>query len=127
MNEVLTYQRESGVKTNQDRRLEPRADLRIPVEVCGFNRHSRFFSERTFTVNVSSGGCRLLLHAEVDEETILAVRLIQRRMGREIDTRPTLFQVVWLEGQANGWTLGASKVQSGIVWLNGIPGYGDAA
>jgi hypothetical protein len=48
-------------------------------------------------------------------------------MGREIDTRPTLFQVVWLEGQANGWTLGASKVQSGIVWLNGIPGYGDAA
>lgn len=116
MTETLVGQLEPSIKPNQNKRREPRAIQRIPVEVCGFNRHGRYFSEKTFTIEVSDAGCRLRLRTEVEAQSIVAVRLIRRRMGREIDTPPSLFQVHWLEVQPNGWTLGVSKLQAGGIW-----------
>jgi hypothetical protein len=121
MTEILVCQLESSVKPSQNRRVEPRVNQRIPVEVCGFNRHGRYFSEKTFTVEVSDGGCRLRLRTEVEAQSIVAVRLILRRMGREIETRPSLFQVNWLQVQPNGWTLGVSKLQTGTMLLTDVP------
>lgn len=44
---------------------QPRREERIAsafrVEVCGFNRFGRFFTERALTSNISGGGCQLSL------------------------------------------------------------------
>ena len=99
---------------------EPRREQRIAsafrVEVCGFNRYGRFFTERTLTSNISDGGCQLSLHAEVEKDSIVALRVIERRNGCELHSRPVLFQVERLVPQASGWTLGVSKLQPVPVW-----------
>jgi hypothetical protein len=99
---------------------QPRREQRIAsafrVEVCGFNRHGRFFTERTLTTNISDGGCQLSLHVEVEKDSVLALRVIERRNGCELDSRPVLFQVERMVPQATGWTLGVSKLQAVPVW-----------
>ncbi len=99
-----------------ERRREVRADLKFPVEVCGFNRSSRFFSEKTATADVSDGGCKLHLRTEVDTGSVLAIRVITRRFGLEVDARPMLFQVSWIRAAANGWDVGVAKLQPGKIW-----------
>jgi hypothetical protein len=99
---------------------QPRREQRIAsafrVEVCDFNRHGRFFTERTLTSNISDGGCQLSLHVEVEKDSIVALRVIERRNGCELDSRPVLFQVERMVPQASGWTLGVSKLQPVPVW-----------
>jgi hypothetical protein len=104
-------------------RKYPRREQRIAsafrVEVCGFNRHGRFFTERTLTSNVSDSGCQFYLRIEVEEKSVVALRVIGHVHGCECDSRPTLFQVERIEPQASGWTLGVSKLQSVPVWCDG--------
>jgi hypothetical protein len=99
---------------------EPRRERRITsafrVEVCGFNRYGRFFTERTLTLNISDGGCQLSLQVEVEKDSILALRVIEHRNGCELNFRPALFQVERMVPQASGWTLGVSKLQPVPVW-----------
>jgi hypothetical protein len=99
---------------------EPHREQRIAsafrVEVCGFNRYGRFFTERTLTSNISDGGCQLSLRVEVEKDSIVALRVIERRNGCELDSRPVLFQVERMVPQAAGWTLGVSKLQAVPVW-----------
>jgi hypothetical protein len=99
---------------------QPRREQRIAsafrVEVCGFNRFGRFFTERTLTSNISDGGCQLSLQMEVEEKSVVALRVIERRNGREMDSRPALFQVERIVPQAGRWTLGVSKLLPVPVW-----------
>src|ERR1700720_3227095 len=94
---------------------EPRREQRIAsafrVEVCGFNRYGRFFTDRPLSSNISDGGCQLSLRFEVEKDSVLALRVIERRNGCELDSRPVLFQVERMVPQAAGWTLGVSKLQ----------------
>lgn len=116
MTETETIQLAAGVSAVRDKRGEPRAHLKVRIEVSGFNRYGRYFSEKTSTVDVSDGGCRFDLRTEVDEKSVIAIRLIEIKYGRELNTRPWLFQINWLQAQPRGWTLGASKLQPGRVW-----------
>lgn len=86
------------------------------VEVCGFNRYGRFFTERTLTSDISDGGCRLSLRVEVEKDSVVALRAIERRNGCELDSRPVLFLVERTVPQPSGWTLGVSKLQPVPVW-----------
>jgi hypothetical protein len=99
---------------------QPRREQRIAsafrVEVCGFNRYGRFFTERTLTSNISDGGCQLSLRVEVEKDSVVALRVIERRNGCELDSRPVLFQVERMVPQASGWTLGVSKLQPVPIW-----------
>jgi hypothetical protein len=99
---------------------EPRREQRIAsifrIEVCGFNRYGRFFTERTLTSNISDGGCQLSLRVEVEKNSVVALRVIKHRNGCELDSRPVLFQVERMVQQASGWTLGVSKLQPVPVW-----------
>jgi hypothetical protein len=99
---------------------QPRREQHIAnafrVEVCGFNRFGRFFTERTLTSNISDGGCQLSLQMEVEEKFVVALRVIERRNGREMDSRPALFQVERIVPQAGRWTLGVSKLLPVPVW-----------
>ena len=97
-------------------RREQRVTSAFRIEVCGFNRFGRFFTERTVTSDVSDGGCQLSLRVEVQKDSVVALRVIERRNGRELDSLPVLFQVERVVPQSSGWTLGISKLQKVPVW-----------
>ena len=119
MANIAAHLAESELQVSE-RTRQPRREQRIAsafrVEVCGFNRHGRFFTERTLTSNISDGGCQLSLHVEVEKDSIVALRVIERRNGCELDSRPALFQVKRMVPQASGWTLGVSKLQPVPIW-----------
>lgn len=99
-----------------DRRREPRVRLHFPIEVSGFDRHRRFFTERTLTLDVSNSGCRFSVHAQVENHSAIAVRVLFHRRGEETDIRPVLFEVVRVEPEGSGCTLAAVKLHPGQVW-----------
>jgi len=121
MTTTLADWQELKIDANRERRREFRTIQKVPIEVCGFNRHGRFFSEKTTTFDVSDGGCQFPLRADVEKESIVAIRVNLRRNGQEIDARPVLFQINWSKELPDGFTLGASKLQPGAMWTVGFP------
>jgi hypothetical protein len=120
MTETLTSLEELAIEPQSERRHQPRVNFKYPIEVCGFSRHGRYFTEKTFTLDISDGGCRFRLRNEVEKGSVVAIRLINRRHGREADTRPILFNVNWFQAQPNAWTMGVSKLQAGAAWCASI-------
>ena len=121
MTETLTNWAELSTETKNERRRQPRIAVKYPIEVCGFSRHGRYFTERTFTMDVSDGGCRLRLRNEVEKGSVVAIRMITRKHGRESDVRPVLFHVNWFQAMTTNWTLGVSKLQPGAPWCASMP------
>jgi len=121
MSGVLTNWEETTRESKRERRHQTREEVKYPIEVSGFNRRGRYFTERTLTLDVSDGGCKFGLSNELEKGSVVAIRVITRRNGREIDARPVLFQVNWFQGLAKGWALGVSKLQSGADWCSGSP------
>lgn len=121
MTEMLTNRAEVSPESKRERRHQTRLEVKYPIEVSGFNRRGRYFTERTLTLDVSDGGCKFRLSNELEKGSVVAIRIIIRRNGREIDTRPVLFQVNWFQGLPKGWTLGVSKLQAGASWCASIP------
>ena len=56
--------------------------LQLSIEVCGFDRCGRFFTERSETCDISDGGCKFYLRTEVDREAVVALRVIERHDQR---------------------------------------------
>ena len=121
MTEMLTNRAGDSAEAKGERRHQARVEVKYPIEVSGFNRRGRYFTERTLTLDVSDGGCKFRLGNELEKGSVVAIRIIIRRNGREIDTRPVLFQVNWFQGLPRGWTLGVSKLQAGASWCASIP------
>ena len=94
---------------------ESRISLRFLIEVCGFDRFGKFFTERSETSNVSRHGCRFSLKTEIVPDTVVAIR-VMRSKGPESPTSPSLFQVIHAEPARDGWHAGASTLQPGDVW-----------
>jgi hypothetical protein len=121
MNRLSTDWQEVSRVANMDRRRENRIVLRFQIEVCGFTRLGRFFTERSYTEDISAAGCKFRLRTEAESDSILAIRIITRHNGREIDSRPTLFKIAWIEQRPNGWLLGTYKLQPDPVWPVDFP------
>jgi hypothetical protein len=121
MTEIRTNWEELAAEPERERRHQPRVDLKYPIEVSGFNRRGRYFTERSLTLDVSDGGCKFRLANEVEKGSVVAIRVITKRNGRETDTRPVLFHVNWFQALPNGWTLGVSKLQAGAAWCASVP------
>lgn len=121
MAETLKNWEEATAEWKRERRHQSRVKLRYPIEVSGFTLHGRYFTEITFTLDVSDGGCKFRLHNDVEKGSVVAIRLITSRHGGELDGRPVLFQVNWLQAQPLGWTLGVSKLQAGAAWCARTP------
>jgi hypothetical protein len=90
--------------------------LQFTIEVCGFDRCGRFFTERSETCDVSGAGCKFHLRTEVDREAILALRVIERYDSRGSGSAPVLFQVAHIERESGGWTLAALKLHTEDLW-----------
>ena len=121
MTEILTNWKEVASEPKRERRHQPRVNLKYPIEVSGFNLCGRYFTDRTFTLDVSDGGCKFHLDNELEKGSVVAIRVITRKHGQETDTRPVLFYVNWVQAEANAWTLGVSKLQAGAAWCASIP------
>jgi hypothetical protein len=104
-----------------------RIALQFAIEVCGFDRCGRFFTERSETSNVSAGGCEFYLRTEVEREAVVALRVIERCAQRGNNAAPVLFQVAHMERQSSGWSLGAWKLRAEDLWPMQIAPDGGAA
>jgi hypothetical protein len=93
-----------------------RIALQFAIEVCGFDRCGRFFTERSETCNVSVGGCKFYLRTEVDREAVVALRVIERYDQRGYGSAPVLFQVTRIERESSGWSLGVLKLHADDLW-----------
>jgi hypothetical protein len=122
-----TERREPTSAAIAERRYEPRVRLHLPIEVSGFDLRRRFFTERTLTLDVSNSGCRFSPHAQVEDHSAIAVRVLLHNRGEETDLRPALFEVLRVERTGSGCTLAAIKLQTGRVWPVGLLGEEDEA
>ena len=93
-----------------------RTAAQFSIEVCGFDRCGRFFTERSETSDVSDGGCKFYLRTEVEREAVVALRVIERYDQRGNGAAPVLFQVAQMERGSSGWTLGALKLRPEDSW-----------
>ena len=112
---------ELSAEASRDRRREKRIPLVFPIEVSGFDRNGRFFSERTVTADVSENGCRFQLKTQVERGAVLAIKLISRQTNRPQPERPLLFEVARVAEEKNGWILGAAKLQPESLWCIAFP------
>ncbi|MCL6565942.1 MAG: PilZ domain-containing protein [Acidobacteriia bacterium] len=112
---TASYWKHLSSLIGEDRRKEKRVLLVYPIEVHGFDRYGKFFSERTTTSNISADGCRFRLQAEVEPGTVVAIRVIHTRADART-CRALLYQIVWTEPQETGWEAGACKLQEGDLW-----------
>src|SRR6202789_358794 len=69
----------------------------LSIEVCGFDRCGRFFTERSETCDVSDAGCKFYLRTEVEREAVVALRVITRSDRRGSVAAAVLFQVAHME------------------------------
>jgi hypothetical protein len=100
----------------------------LSIEVCGFDRCGRFFTERSETCDVSDAGCKFYLRTEVEREAVVALRVIKRSDRRRSVAAPVLFQVAHMERGSSGWTLGAWKLRAEDSWpVPGVPARDAAA
>jgi hypothetical protein len=90
--------------------------LQFSIDVCGFDRCGRFFTERSETCDVSDAGCKFYLRTEVERDAVVALRLIDRYDRRANASSPMLFQIAHVERDSSGWILGALKLHAEDAW-----------
>jgi len=116
MNKQPTPPNRSATLAEPAARRPERIALQFAIEVCGFDRCGRFFTERSETCNVSAGGCKFYLRTEVEREAVVALRVIERLERGGSNAAPVLFQVAHMERESSGWTLGALKLRAEDWW-----------
>ena len=105
----------------QDRRKGKRVCLTFPIEVSGFDRSGRLFSERTVTQDISEAGCRFRMKTKAERGDVVAIKLLSRRDGPGPLARPLLFQIMWIKREEEAWIAGALKLQPEDLWHMSFP------
>ena len=97
-------------------RYEPRYAVPIEIEVTGINANREVFHERTFTKNVSEWGCAFLLSVELKKDDIISLQAVSANNEDTELPRQSLFQVVRVTREENGWLVGTWKMENKDVW-----------
>jgi hypothetical protein len=116
VNSSLTNWDELVDEVSRDRRSGKRLQLSFVIEITGFDRTGRLFTERTKTVDISEFGCRFDLHTPVKTGNVVALRLLPPSKESLPKGKPSLFEVMWSVSQRGGWTVGTRKVQNDEMW-----------
>jgi hypothetical protein len=104
-------------RAEREKRKEQRFELSIAIEVSGIDRNGEVFHIRTFTRDVSRWGCRFLMSVEVKTDDIVALRVISSPAeGSAAQTQQSLFQVLHVNREKDGWLVGAWKMDDEDVW-----------
>lgn len=105
----------------QDRRRGKRVPLAFPIEVSGFDRNGRHFSETTKTFDISEAGCRFHIRERLQPGDVVAIKLVIRDNGQAPASKALLFQIAWVKPESDGWAAGALKLQSENIWHMSFP------
>ena len=101
---------------HRSERREERFALPFDVEVSGINGEGSVFHVTVQTRNVSRWGCGFLSPIELRKDDIVAVRVASPE-DAGVAKRPAIrFQVVRVEREGDGWSVGAWKVDHDDVW-----------
>ena len=100
--------------------LQERRDVRyaipIELEVSGINQKGAVFHERTFTRDVSEWGCSFVLSIELKADNIISICMATRDADERSPKRQSLFQVLRVTQEEDGWLVGAWKMDGESVW-----------
>jgi hypothetical protein len=99
----------------QERR-EARYEVPIEIEISGLDRSGRVFHERTSTRDVSEWGCGFTSSVELKVDDIVALSVVAPAVQESATPRTSLFQVVRVTPEANGWLVGAWKMNRENIW-----------
>lgn len=116
-----TAWKELSEEANTDRRRERRINLAFPIELFGFNSANHYFTERSVTVNVSKRGCQFRLKNQIDERTVVAIRVTPPEGSQALPQKPALFLVSWVKRAGEKWAVGASTLQPESIWPIAVP------
>jgi hypothetical protein len=105
----------------EDRRRYKRVPLAFPIEVSGFGRTGRLFTECTTTSNISKTGCRFLLKTQVSRGDVVAIKVLSRREDHSPASKPLLFQIICVVPEEEGWSVGALQLQPENLWHMAFP------
>ncbi len=103
-------------QVGRDRRKCKRVPLVFAIEVSGFDRTGRLFSECTTTSDISDTGCRFQLKTQVQRGDVVAIKLLSRRKDQLPSSKPLLFQIAWVAAATEGWDAGALQLQHENFW-----------
>jgi len=119
--QVLTDWENLTLEAGEERRNGKRVPLTFPIEISGFDRTARLFSERTKTIDISEAGCRFRLKKELAPGDVVALKLLSRRDDHDPPSKPLLFRVIWVRQGPDGWTVGALNLQQEKIWHVSFP------
>lgn len=103
-----------------DRRSEKRYAMVFPIRVHGFDCENHYFSQKTFTLDISAGGCRFALDTEVQRGSVVAVSSIPRD-STEAPVQKALYEVMWSVKTTRGWEVGARSMDRKNIWGMNFP------
>jgi hypothetical protein len=107
------------LQNEDDRRFEQRVSASIFVEVSGFDKRGRFFTEHTATTDVSIHGCCFHLRQDIALDALLAIQPVVPSAGSSGE--PVLFQIAWMEPIERGAVVGASRLHGETSWCVAFP------
>jgi hypothetical protein len=102
--------------THLRERREARLAVAVAISVSGVDTQGRVFHEQTLTTDVSTWGCGFQISVELKVNAIVALRAIPSEKRASGAIKQSLFQVVRVAGEANGWLVGVWKVDSDNFW-----------
>ena len=121
MKSSLTNWKELVNEITVDRRSGKRLRLNFSIEITGFDRTGRLFTERTRTQDISEIGCRFDLHTLVEPGNVIAIKLLPPGKAALPEEKPLLFEIIWTITRTIGWTVGTRKLQDDRIWKVTFP------
>ena len=100
---------------NQNRRMEKRLPLVVPIRVHGLGLANQYFSERTFTLDVSERGCRFTLRTELQPGMVVGISLTSPNPGEQSDGK-AMYEIAWVVQRKEGWEVGARRKDRKNIW-----------
>ena len=97
-------------------RREERFALPFEIAVSGINGEGEAFHITVQTRNVSEWGCGFLSPMELKKNDIIAIRVVTPEGPGALQRPPIRFQVVRVEREAEGWDVGAWKMEADDAW-----------
>ena len=103
-----------------NRRSEARLPLTFPIEVSGFDRDGRFFTEQSSCFDVGEASCAFRLRSEIEEDSVVAVRSFHWQNENVLDSKPSLFQVTRMRKEGEEWIVATIRLQAEPLLSNQI-------
>ena len=113
--------KELSEEANADRRREKRINLTFSIELFGFNSANHYFTERSVTINVSKSGCQFRLKNQLNEKTVVAIRVAPPEGSQALPQKPVLFLISWVKQAGDKWAVGATTLQPENIWPIAVP------